>query len=354
MFRFHFDWLIVLPSILLLALGLSVIQSIAPGLFAAQLGFILFSVLIFIIISSLDYEIIFSLHLIGYLVSLLLLISLPFIGVLSRGATRWIPIGNFTLQPSELIKPFLLLTLSYFSSGQFARKNLWVAVFGLIPVLLIFIQPDLGTSIVLLVGWASIILSQVKIRTLAILLLVGLGLTFPVYKYVLQDYQRQRLTTYINPYSDPLGDGYHIIQSMIAVGSGQALGRGLGHGTQTQLRFLPEHHTDFIFSSVSEELGFVGATLTIILYVALLYRIFRISQTTTDPKSALFSISALAMLGFQIFINVGMNVGLAPITGITLPLLSTGGSSILSTAMILGIVSSISRTSRSVQAITIH
>lgn len=354
MFRAHVDWLLAIPSVILFVLSLTIIQSIAPQLVVPQLIFILISAVIFFLISSLDYEIIYSFHIIGYLLMLGTILILPIFGVVSRGATRWIQIGNFTLQPSEVIKPFLLLTLSYFSSSQYSHKNIWIFVFGFIPVLLIFLQPDLGTSLVLLVGWGSIVLSQVKLRNLLLILLISAGLIFPIYRYALRDYQRQRLTTFTNPYSDPLGEGYHIIQSIIAVGSGQLIGRGLGHGTQTQLQFLPEHHTDFIFSSISEELGFVGSAVTILLYLALLYRIFQLSQLAVDIKTSLFCISSLAMLGFQIFVNIGMNLGLAPITGITLPLLSYGRSSLLSTAIILGVVSSISKTTRFPKTLVIH
>jgi rod shape determining protein RodA len=354
MFKFHFDWLIILPALLLLIISLTIIRSIAPQLFTAQLGFIAISVIVFFLVSAVDYEIIYSFHLLGYLALLVMTISLPFLGVLSRGATRWVQIGNFSLQPSELIKPFLLLTLSYFSANLTSKRSLWLFLFGFIPILIIFFQPDLGTSVVLFVGWASLILSQVNLKTLLILILAMAFLALPFYRFVLKDYQRQRLITFTHPYSDPLGQGYHIIQSVIAVGSGEIFGRGLGHGTQTQLRFLPEHHTDFIFSSISEELGFIGSMLTILLYITLLYRIFCISQDVVDPKAALFCLASLAMFGFQIFINIGMNLGIAPITGITLPLLSYGGSSLLSTAILLGIVTSISKTARFSAVMVIH
>ena len=173
-------------------------------------------------------------------------------------------------------------------------------------------------------------------------LLAGLILIMPVYGFILRDYQRQRLITYVNPYSDPLGNGYHIIQSLIAVGSGGLFGRGLGRGTQSQLRFLPEHHTDFIFASVAEELGFAGSVVIISLFLALLWRIYRISQTTVDNIATVFCLSIASMLTFQIFINIGMNIGLVPVTGITLPFVSSGGSSLISLAIMMGMVNSVS------------
>jgi len=354
MFKPHFDWLIVLPSLLLLIISLTIIRSVSPQLFSIQLSFIIISIIIFFIISSLDYQIIYSFHLPAYLILLIITLSLPFMGILSRGATRWIQIGNFTLQPSEILKPFLLLTLSYFSTHLSSLRGLWLFIFGLIPILIVFFQPDLGTSIVLFIGWASLVLSQVNLKSLIIFVLTAILFSVPFYQFALKDYQRQRLITFVNPYSDPLGQGYHVIQSVIAVGSGGIIGRGLGHGTQTQLRFLPEHHTDFIFSSISEELGFIGSLITILLYSILLFRIFRISQDSLDPKTAQFSIACLAMLSFQILINISMNLGLAPVTGITLPLMSYGGSSLLSTAILLGIISSISKTTKPTGVMVIH
>lgn len=171
-------------------------------------------------------------------------------------------------------------------------------------------------------------------------------ISIPAIQFGLHDYQKQRLMTFIDPYQDPLGKGYHVIQSIIAVGSGEVVGRGLGHGTQTHLQFLPEHHTDFIFASISEELGFVGSAFCLITYALLFWRIYTISQTVFDAKASLFCLASLAMLAFQTFVNIGMNIGIAPVTGITLPLVSYGGSSLLSVAIILGIVNSISRSAK--------
>jgi rod shape determining protein RodA len=342
MFKLQFDSLITIPSTLLIVLGLTILRSIVPDLFTSQLIFAIFAVLIFIFASSIDSEVFFSLGSLGYFFFLILTMSLPVLGFLSRGATRWIQLGSFTLQPSELLKPFLLLALAHVATFHSTRQNLLLMLLGVIPILIVFIQPDLGTSLVLFVGWCGFVLTRFRLKSLISLFLIFMISAFPIYQFILKDYQRQRITTFINPYTDPLGRGYHIIQSMIAVGSGQLFGRGLGHGTQTQLRFLPEHHTDFIFSSISEELGFVGSSITILLYFVLLFRIYRISQETTDTKSALFCLSALGMLGFQIFVNIGMNIGLSPITGITLPMLSYGGSSLLSTSIILAVINSIS------------
>jgi rod shape determining protein RodA len=336
------DWMLVIPAILLLMTGSAILRSVAPQLLMTQLFFIATAAFLFYFFSRLDYEIIFSLNFVIYACALVFSMLPFFFGVFSRGATRWIQIGQFTLQPSEIIKPFLLITFSSLAVSQLAYKKIRLLAAGIVPMLIIYLQPDLGTTLVVFVGWASVLLSRFSAKTAVVLIGVIIVIAVPVYEFGLKDYQRQRLVTFINPYADPLGSGYHAIQSTIAVGSGQLLGRGLGQGTQTQLKFLPEHHTDFIFASISEELGFIGGFTVILLYGYLYWRIYKISQMTKDPKASVFCLSAVALLGFQTFINIGMNLGLTPITGITLPLLSYGGSSLWSLAITLGLVNSIS------------
>ena len=213
----------------------------------------------------------------------------------------------------------------------------------IIPWLIIFMQPDLGTSLVLGIGWIAIFLFRLPLKLVISSGLVFLLFLVPVYKYALRPYQRDRITTFINPFADPLGNGYHVIQSLIAVGSGQIWGKGLGHGTQSQLRFLPEHHTDFIFASLAEELGLVGSVFVLALFSVILWRLYHISQTSSSLSASLFCLASMSMLCFQIFINIGMNLGLAPVTGITLPFISYGGSSLLSLGILLGVASSISQ-----------
>jgi rod shape determining protein RodA len=352
--RPKFDWILVLPILFLISMSLTVLRSVAPQLFLIQLNFVLLSAIVFVIISSMDFELLFSLHAIPYSLFLLLTILTSVFGFISRGAQRWLTLGPFTLQPSEILKPFMLITLSSIAVSRSSHKLLRMLLIGLIPILSVFLQPDLGTTLVLLVGWISIVFSRFPFK-LMVLLSLFFALTFiPFYKVVLHDYQRQRIATFIDPYRDPLGSGYHVIQSVIAVGSGQVTGRGLGHGTQTQLRFLPEHHTDFIFASLSEELGFIGAFFCLILYGIIYWRIYSISQQINDPHVSLFCLSSLALLGFQTFVNIAMNLGIAPITGITLPFLSYGGSSLLSVSITLGILNSISTKSHNNPIIIIH
>ncbi len=336
------DWLLIIPSLLLLILSVSILSSVAPDLAKTQLFFAIGVAAIFLVTTAIDLEIIFSLHWLSYGFFMLLSILTMVFGFVSRGSQRWIDLGFTNIQPSELMKPFLLISFAAVAASALKNKNILLLIMGLVPVSIVFLQPDLGTTLVIAVGWGSIIMSRFPLKILFAFLVIGGLLAVPVYQFALHEYQRERLITFINPNHDPLGKGYHVIQSTIAVGSGQIVGRGLGRGTQTQLKFLPEHHTDFIFASISEELGFVGAITCIILYGLIFWRIYVISQSTSDMRFALYCLSTLAMLGFQTFVNIGMNIGIAPITGITLPLLSYGGSSLLSAAISLATVNAVS------------
>lgn len=337
------DWRLLTPVLILLSIGLTLIRSVAPSVFVSQLIFALLSIAICVVVTNIDYSIFVSLSWPIYFGSLLFLL-LPYVfGIYSRGALRWLQIGSFSLQPSEIIKPFLILTFCIAATGSSKNKLLLLIALFLPPALLIFFQPDLGTTLILLVGWAAVVLTKFSFKKIASLALLGLLLALPSYKFLLRDYQRQRLITFVNPYHDPLGQGYHVIQSTIAVGSGQLFGRGLGHGTQSQLQFLPEHHTDFIFAAISEELGLLGSTFVLVVLFFLLFRIYKISQDTKDPVATHFALATLLMLFFQIFVNIGMNMGLAPVTGVTLPFLSYGGSSLLSLGITLGLLGSIAR-----------
>lgn len=336
------DWWLALPALFLILTGLLVLRSITPELFTNQLLFAGVSAVFFLIFSSIDYQILKSLHLPIFIISVLFILSPYLLGIHTRGAKRWLQISQYTLQPSEIVKPFLLNSFSALS-----QSPLFLFMAFLPPWLIIFFQPDLGTSLVIFSGWSVIFLSRFSLKSVLSFFLMVTILIVPVYAFLLRPYQRDRLRTFIDPYHDPLGQGYHVIQSQIAVGSGQFLGRGLGHGTQSQLRFLPEQHTDFIFASLSEELGFVGVFSIFILFSLLFWRIYDISQRQTNPIVSVFCLSSLSLLAFQTFINIAMNMGIAPITGITLPFLSYGGSSLLSLGIHLGVLNSISQSTHS-------
>src|SRR3990170_7268004 len=341
--RFSLDFKVVLPVGFLLVLGLLLLKSISPQLWSDQVIFSIVAVFIFILFSQIDYRILFSLYFPLFILSMLFLISPLFFGLYSRGSQRWLFLGPFSLQPSELVKPVLMLFFAVVAASEWDNKLRWLLLLGIIPLIAIFIQPDLGTTLIVGVGWLTIFSSQVSFKKLVSVYGVMIIMALPIYHFALRDYQRQRITSFINPNADPLGQGYHVIQSTIAVGSGQLSGRGLGQGTQSQLRFLPEHHTDFIFASLSEELGLVGSVFVLALFSVILWRLYHISQTSSSLSASLFCLASMSMLCFQIFINIGMNLGLAPVTGITLPFISYGGSSLLSLGILLGVASSISQ-----------
>lgn len=330
--------------IILLLTSLIVVRSVVPEEFIKHLAFILVALAAFFFVSKLDYRILSSWWRLSYILGIFMLTATFIFGQITRGAVRWIEIGPLTVQPSELSKPLMIL----FLAGYLQNKNIKKlrALFPLllltaIPVWLVFKQPDLGSSMVIsVVGLSVLIAAGVQPWLILVLILTGLA-SLPAVFQMLKPYQKERLQAFFNPFSDPLGSGYSLIQSMIAVGSGMLFGRGLGHGTQSQLRFLPERHSDFIFASLAEELGFIGATLVLASYFVLLSRLLTIAKETDELSGTLVSVGVFSMLLFQIVVNIGMNLGLLPITGITLPLVSTGGSSMLATLVSLGLVQSV-------------
>jgi rod shape determining protein RodA len=335
------DWWLMLPVLLLIIFGLTVLSSLVPQQFVYQLVFFVISAIVFFIISQIDYQVFQSLHMPLFVGSIIFLIT-PFIfGFASRGAHRWLQFGAVSVQPSEIIKPLLLTTFALLAASEIKNKLVWLIGAFALPASIVFFQPDLGTTLVIGMAWIVIFVSLLSPRVVISGILI-LGLISPLGWNLLKDYQKDRLVTFVNPYHDPLGRGYHVIQSMIAVGSGQLVGRGLGQGTQSQLQFLPEKHTDFVFASIAEDLGFVGAGMVIILLGLIFARMFWIYRECVDFSSRLFVLGSLAMLSFQAFVNIGMNMGMVPVTGITLPFLSYGGSSLLSLSILFGMTNAIS------------
>ena len=338
----------IIPIILILALGITVIFSSSQSLAIQQLIFAVIGLGGYFFIRWFDYKALSSYIKIFYGISLALLIITWFIGFETRGSMRWISIGSVNIQPSEFAKPVLILTLAWFWSKHYAS---WISIFKSIlwtlPIfLMIFIQPDLGTSLTIAAIWLGMLIaSNISWKKILILFLVGV-MTLPTSWFFLRDYQRERLISFTSPQADPQGIGFHVIQSTIAVGSGGLFGRGLGRGTQSRLQFLPEFRTDFIFAFIAEELGFLGSSMILILYAVILFLIFRVLMKIRDRFGELICIGVLSMMFIQIFINIGMNVGLLPITGITLPLLSYGGSSLISTLVCLGLVASVAKLDR--------
>jgi len=345
MLRPKFDWYLFLPPIFLLGFGIGVIGSVSPTNLTHHLFYLFLALGFFFLFSFLDLDILFPLSPLIYLFGLFLLV-LPFLlGTVTRGSVRWIPLAGLTIQPSEIVKPFFALFSAWFwSKEEFSFKKLLIFSGIFLPtILLIFLQPDLGSALVVLSIFGGVLLfSGIKRHQLLLLILAG-ALIFPLVWLCLHDYQRMRVIHFFNPYSDPLGKGYNIIQSKIAVGSGGLFGRGWGRGTQSHLAFLPERHTDFIFASLSEELGIIGAGTVLFLYLLLFLRILKVAQQSRERPLFLLSMVLFFSLFFQTAVNIGMNIGLLPIAGITLPLVSYGGSSLLATMISLGILEKISR-----------
>lgn len=336
---------LVLSSFLLLSIGILVIFSSSTELAVQQLTFAACGAVIFFIVSRLDYRVFNNLTLPLYFLVLFLLLIVLLLDIQTRGSVRWIPIGGVNIQPSELAKPALILALARFWSKKLPSwRNILISLFWTLPfAFLVFKQPDLGSAITLIAIWFGVLVaSKVSLKKLIFLILFFV-LIIPAGWLTLHDYQRQRVVSFLVPENDPLGRGYNLIQSTIAVGSGQIMGRGLGRGTQSRLQFLPEFRTDFIFASIAEEMGFIGSLLIIFLYIFLIFEIVRISRLANDYFGYLIVFGVASMVFFQTFVNIGMNVGIMPITGITLPLLSYGGSSMITTLMSLGMVGSVYR-----------
>jgi rod shape determining protein RodA len=284
-----------------------------------------------------------------YLVSVILLICVLLYGKHVAGARRWLVMGPLTLQPSELVKISVIIILAKYYSKRasirgFTLRELVVPMFiVVIPFLLIVKQPDLGTAL-LIVLIASSITVYVKIERRSMAWLIGSGIILVslAWFFFLKGYQKQRILTFLNPDRDPLGAGYHIIQSKIAIGSGMLFGKGFLKGTQNALSFLPEQHTDFILSVLAEEWGFTGTVIVLILYLLLLIWGLNIAHGCRDTFGTILAVGVTAMIFWQVFINIGMVMGLMPVVGVTLPLISYGGSSVVTSLIGIGILMNIS------------
>ncbi|MBF0145844.1 MAG: rod shape-determining protein RodA [Magnetococcales bacterium] len=283
-----------------------------------------------------------------YGLSLLLLIGVFLSGTIGMGARRWLEIGVLNLQPSELMKVALVLALArYFHdrsvSSGISIADLFIPLLMIaLPTILIVKQPDLGTSILLsAVGMAVIVAAGLEWK-IFIAVITLLGASMPMGWNMMHDYQRRRILTLFSPEKDPLGAGYHIIQSKIAIGSGGIFGKGFMAGSQSQLNFLPERHTDFIFSVLAEEWGFVGGLLLLITYCMIILRTLIIASTASDRFGLLSVVGLTALFAFQVLVNMGMVIGLLPVVGIPLPMISYGGSSMLTLMMAMGLIAHVS------------
>jgi rod shape determining protein RodA len=326
---------------IILTLGLSTIWSTAPSLTTSQVIALVLGILAAIVISKLDAEWLYQLRWVLYAVTLILLLVTAIIGITTRGSTRWIDLGLFNFQTSEFVKPMLIVSFAAFFVDKHDNLVRHLPLIA-IPTLLVFLQPDLGSAISLIIIWFGIALaSKVPRKHLVLLMIFGVML-IPVGTQFLKPYQQERITSFVNPFSDPAGSGYNVIQSMIAVGNGHIIGRGIRQGTQSHLRFLPERHTDFAFASFAEEFGFLGVTILLTSFLILLNWLIGLAKSSSEFGS-LVTIGLFWWIFGQLIVNIGMNMGMMPVTGITLPMVSYGGSSLLAILIGFGLVTIFAR-----------
>ncbi|SHK24519.1 rod shape-determining protein RodA [Thermocrinis minervae] len=317
-----------------------------PSLFVKQLLYMVFGWFIMLGLSRVNFRLLLDLSLSVYLFNLFLLVLVPVFGKTIYGAKRWIDIGPVNIQPSEFMKFSLLLFLSYFmvhTQRIWSKESLIVFLSVALPFVLTYEQPDLGTAVtypVLLVF--LLFLRGVKIRYFVISFLTFV-LASPLLWHKLRDYQKERILALLDPYKDYMGSGYQLVQSMVAIGSGGLLGKGFLKGTQAHLLFLPEKHTDFIFSVIAEEWGFLGAFLLVSLYLYVIKRLLDYARSTPDIQEAIFIGGLASLLMFQAFVNLFMTMGLAPVVGVPIPMVSFGGSSIITFSLAFGCTFSIVR-----------
>lgn len=343
------DWLLYVIPIILTIIGIAIIYSLTYysniKLFYYQIFFAVIGIIMMIIFSLIDYRHFKSMSLNIYVVGIILLLIVFILGKTSFGATRWISLGLFDLQPSELMKLFIVIFLSSYLAdkiGEISFKNVIISLLATaIPAVLVIIQPDLGSAIIIILAAIAIILScKIKITQLLIYILIAM-LCLPLGWFMLKDYQKQRLMTFMEPSSDPYGSGYNVSQSLITVGSGGLWGQGFGRGAQSQLNFLPVAHTDFVFAGYAEATGFVGSVVLLFLFFLLILKIINVAKISKDNFGLLIAIGIASIIFFQVIINIGMNIGLMPVTGIPLPFVSYGGSSLIFMDICIGILQSI-------------
>ena len=343
----NFDFVLFFTMIILCLLGIIFIESATNALeinyAKKQLLYFLLGLVGLVIATTFNYSKIARHTIAIYVVSILLLIVVLLVGKGVGGAKRWLSLGIVNFQPSELFKITYILMIAYYLDKTGKRISsfkvlIYAFLIVVLPILLIIIQPDLGTAISLIfVIFTIIFVSEGSVRNMLIVIGISLASCPFLWKF-LKAYQKKRLLVFINPNVDPLGSGYAIIQSKIAVGVGGLFGCGWKRGYQTRLNFIPEHYTDFIFSTVAEEWGFIGACALLLLYAVLFWRMFSIATQVRDKLGLLIIVGIISLFAVHIFVNIGMAIGIMPITGLTLPFLSYGGSSLIVNMFLVGLV----------------
>lgn len=356
----NFDLPLLFVSGLLLILGVTLqytssLSNPTMSIFWRQLTFASVGAVVLVCMANYNYHTLARVNRGTYIILIVLLLFVLLFGREIRGSARWINLGFFQLQPAELAKLVVIIGLArwfYLFRGEInAWRNVIITfLLAAVPAGLVLVEPDLGSALVILAVWFGILLvSPISKKRLIVLAFCGILAAGAVWQFALHDYQRNRLETFLDPNLDPKGTGYNVRQALISVGSGQLFGRGLGRGLQSQLRFLPERQTDFIFATAAEEIGFIGSAVVVALYALLMSRILVIAGRARDDLGKYLSYGVFFLFFFQALINIAMNIGMAPVTGIPLPLLSYGGSSLLVTMLALGLMHNISWQSRALR-----
>jgi rod shape determining protein RodA len=351
----NFDWYLLITVIFLLTFGMSAIYSLSlanegAGInnFMKQGIFLGIGLLFFLFFSFVDYRIWKNYSNFFYLLGIVLLLAVLYFGEVIHGTSGWFSFGFFNFQPVEIMKVFMILFLANYFSKHFSASNIGIKqivvsfLYTFIPVFLVVKQPDLASSMVLIVIWLGMLfLAGAKKKYVLGIFFLGIILSLLSWNLFLKDYQKERIQVFMNAQEDPQGSGYNVIQSMVAIGSGGTTGKGLGYGSQSQLNFLPERHTDFIFAAIAEENGALGVFILITLFGVFFYRLKKIADSARDNFGQLIVGGVLVMFFFQIVVNVGMNLGIMPVAGISLPFVSYGGSYLMTSMICLGLVQSV-------------
>jgi len=350
---FKLDWTLMISMLLLLIIGFIALYSISLGnltsnVFSLQKQLISIGIgLIFMFfLAFFDYRVLNSYSTKLYFFMLIFLIAVILIGTTVRGTTGWIGFYSYHIQPVEAAKLIMIIFLASLLSQkktQFSIVTRIIVSIALVflPIFLIMKQPDFGSAVIIIVAWAVLLFSSgLNKKNLLILIMVGI-MSVSASWFFLQNYQKERIINFIEPERDPTGSGYNVLQSIVAVGSGRLFGKGLGHGSQSQLNFLPEKRTDFIFAVIAEELGFFGVATIFVLFGIIFWRMKEIARLASDNFGYLITIGVMTVMFSQLVVNVGMNVGVMPVAGVPLPFLSYGGSSMVIMLCSIGIVQSV-------------
>ncbi len=352
----NIDWILFSALLPILGAGLITMKSFVgdSNFFVKQLIWISISLAIFFAFSLIDFRFLRRTEiLVGiFLFFCFLLIILFVVGHISNGAQSWFDFGGFSFQPGDMMKLVVVLILSKYFSRRHVEiayiKHIFIsAIYAFIPFILVFLQPDFGSAIIIFFVWLGMTLvSGISKKHLALVFGLGAIAFVALWLFVFQPYQKARIMNFINPYSDIRGTGYNAYQSTIAVGSGKILGKGIGYGTQSRLQFLPEFETDFIFAAFAEEWGFIGVILLLVLFAIVIWRILANALLGVTNFEMLFGMGLAILFMAHIAVNVGMNIGIMPVTGITLPFMSYGGSHLLMEFSGLGILMGMRRYGR--------